>query len=103
MIGILGWLFPAKTEEAAVEEVAVRVGVRGHRGEPLVITRLNRCEHAVDALFDDTRLGNALRRIELDDEAITLTFDASSTPEVRRIVRERLPDLLSAPRFVVDE
>jgi hypothetical protein len=105
MAGILGWLFPAKTrdEEAVVEEVAVRIGVRGHEGAPLVITKLTRCEHVIDALFDDTRLEGGLRRIELTTDAITLTFDARCPKELREIATKRLPDLLAAPRFVVDE
>jgi len=102
MAGILDFLFPAKTEEAAIVEVTVRVTVRGHHGEPLVITKLNRSDHAVDALFDDTRLEGGLRRIELTDEAITLTFDERCPKELRDIARARLPDLLGAPRFVVE-
>jgi hypothetical protein len=105
MTGILGWLFPAKARDvdAVVEEVTVRVGVRGHRGEPLVITKLTRCDHVIDALFDDTRLDGGLRRVELTREAVTLTFDARCPKDLRDVARHRLPDLLAAPRFVVDE
>ena len=103
MTGILGWLFPAKPEEAVVEEIAVRVGVRGHKGEPLVITKLTRCDHVIDALFDDTRLEGGLRRVELTREAVTMTFDARCPKELRETARKRLPDLLAAPRFIVEE
>jgi hypothetical protein len=102
MAGVLDWLFP-KTEEAVVEEVTVRIGVRGHSGEPLVITRVERSEHVIDALFDDTRLDEMLRRIELTHDAITLTWDARASKEIRDVARARLPLLLAAPRFVVQE
>ena len=103
MAGIFDWLFPAKEDEAAIEEVTVRIGVRGHQGPPIVITRLDRCEHAIDALFDDTRLDKRLRRIELTSEHITLTWDARASKEIQDIARARLPVLLAAPRFVVQE
>jgi hypothetical protein len=82
-------------------EVTIRV--RGHRGEPLIITPADRCEHVLDALFDDTRLEGGLRRIELTTETITLTFAPSCGVEITKIVRDRLPDLLGRPRWLVGD
>ena len=80
-----------------MSEVTVRV--RGHRGEPLVITRLARCEHVLDALFDDIVLED-LRRVEITREAIKLSF---AKEQVASVVRERLLQLLGPPRWVVQE
>jgi hypothetical protein len=77
----------------------VTVRVRGHRGEPLVITRLERHEHVLDALFDDIVL-DGLRRVEVTREAIKMTFAGEP---VTAVVRERLLQLLGPPRWIVAE
>jgi hypothetical protein len=80
--------------------VDIVIGVRGHRGEPLVITPAVRCEHVLDALFDDPFLAG-LRRVELTSADVILTFGAAATPE-RDVVRTRVTELLGPPRWVVD-
>jgi hypothetical protein len=82
-------------------EVTIRV--RGHRGEPLVITPADRCEHVLDALFDDIRLEGGLRRVELTTETIILDFAPSCGAEIQKIATERLPDLLGRPRWIVGD
>lgn len=75
----------------------VTVRVRGHRGEPLVITPSDRREHVLDALFDDVVL-RGLSRVVITTEEITLTFAKEAAPAV---VRERLLQLLGPPRWFV--
>lgn len=75
----------------------VRVGARGHRGPTLVITRSDRAEHVLDALFDDIALAG-LTRVELTHEGITLTF-AKGPPE--DVVRKQVIALLGPPRWTI--
>ena len=77
----------------------VTIRVRGLRGEPLVITRRERREHVLDALFDDIVL-DGLRRVEITVEHITMTF---ANAPVTTIARERLVQLLGPPRWIVQE
>jgi hypothetical protein len=75
----------------------VTVRVRGHRGDPLVITRLDRCEHVLDALFDDIVL-EGLKRVEITRETIKMSF---ANEPVTALARERLLQLLGPPRWIV--
>lgn len=78
-----------------LSEVTIRV--RGHRGEPLVITPGDRKEHVLDALFDDIVL-DGLRRVEITRDAIKMSFVKEP---VAAVVRERLLQLLGPPRWIV--
>ena len=80
-----------------MRELTIRV--RGHRGPPLVITRLDRHEHVLDALFDDLVLAG-LKRVEITTEGITMTFEKE---QEEKLARERLLQLLGPPRWVVQE
>jgi hypothetical protein len=75
----------------------VTIRVKGHRGEPLVITPGHRCEHVLDALFDDIVL-TGLKRVEITRETIKMSF---AKEPVESIVRERLLQLLGPPRWLV--
>lgn len=75
----------------------ITIDVRGHRGETLVITKSDRAEHVLDALFDDTALVG-LRRVELTREGIVLSF-ANEVDE--KHVRTRVLQLLGPPRWKV--
>lgn len=75
----------------------VTIRVRGHRGEPIVITRAERCSHVLDALFDDIVL-EGLSRVEVTSDAIKMTF---AKEPVTSLVRERLLQLLGPPRWSV--
>jgi len=77
----------------------VQVGVRGHHGATLVITRGDRAEHVLDALFDDTVLAG-LTRVELTHEGVTLTFNGGPPEDV---VRKRVIQLLGPPRWKIDQ
>lgn len=64
-----------------------------------MITRLDRREHVLDALFDDIVL-EGLSRVEITTDAITMTF--VKKPD-GKVARERLLQLLGPPRWVVQE
>lgn len=83
--------------DTVMTDVTVRVS--GHRGEPLVITRHDRCEHVLDALFDDIVLAG-LKRVEITRETIKMSF---ANEPAASLVRERLLQLLGRPRWVVGQ
>ena len=87
----------SRPKDSGMSEVTVRV--HGHRGESLVITPGTRCDHVLDALFDDIVL-EGLKRVVITTEGITMTF---ATQPVEKVARERLLQLLGPPRWVVQE